>query len=135
MRRFRLYRKEDVTGVSGTGYVAEGCLFSNGKVAVTWRGKYPTVTAHDSLESVEAIHLHAGLTVLEWLDEPAEAQQDLGHVEILAREVVTDGGDKRTGMSYLVHLSDQSSEVKAEAWLMLMDDGRAEAMEAEPEGV
>ena len=59
------------------------------------------------------------------------AGEDLGHVEILAREVVTDGGDKRVGMSYLVYLSDQSSEVMAEAWLILGDDGTAEALSAE----
>ena len=67
-RRFILIRKVDVTGVSGTGYVAEGCEFSNGKVAVSWKGKHPTITAHDNLKSVETIHLHAGATELQWLD-------------------------------------------------------------------
>lgn len=32
MRRFELHREEDVSGVSGTGVVAEGVAFSDGRV-------------------------------------------------------------------------------------------------------
>jgi hypothetical protein len=35
-QRFYLDRIDDESGVSGTGSVAEGCLFSNGRVAVTF---------------------------------------------------------------------------------------------------
>ena len=37
MRRFLLERIEDVSGVAGTGWVAEGIQFTNGCVALTWR--------------------------------------------------------------------------------------------------
>ena len=35
-RRFELHRDDDVSGVSGTGVVAEGVLFSSGRVALEW---------------------------------------------------------------------------------------------------
>lgn len=68
MRAFRLVRSEDVTGVSGTGVVAEGVEFSNGVVALQWTSDWPTsVVFHDrGMESVEAIHGHGGRTQIEW---------------------------------------------------------------------
>src|SRR5205085_3748143 len=36
---FHLLRYEDESGVSGTGWVAEGAVFSNGWVALTWLGE------------------------------------------------------------------------------------------------
>lgn len=70
-RRFVLDRIEDVTGVSGTGVVAEGVLFSNGVIALQWTSEFPTsVVFHQrGLESVTAVHLHHGSTVLRWLDD------------------------------------------------------------------
>jgi len=64
MRAFQLVRETDVTGVSGTGIVAEGVEFTDGTVALRWVGKNPTsVVFHDNgIESVEAIHGHDGLT-------------------------------------------------------------------------
>src|SRR5579872_1239536 len=41
-RRFVLVRHEDVSGVSGTGVVAEGVAFSNGVVALQWASEFPT---------------------------------------------------------------------------------------------
>jgi hypothetical protein len=68
MRRFTLQRHEDVTGVSGTGFVAEGVQFSDGTVVVRWRGEHATTTVHASFASVEAIHLHVGKTSVDWLE-------------------------------------------------------------------
>jgi hypothetical protein len=68
MRTFRLNRKRDVAGVSGTGVVAQGVLFDNGKVALTWLTTNPSVTVHDSMANLEAVHCHGGATVVEWLD-------------------------------------------------------------------
>jgi hypothetical protein len=70
VRRFTLIRHEDVTGVSGTGFVAEGVEFSDGIVVVRWRGAHATTTVHESFASVEAIHLHGGRTSAVWLDLP-----------------------------------------------------------------
>ncbi|WP_432938192.1 hypothetical protein ACQPXM_26750 [Kribbella sp. CA-253562] len=67
-RRFRLMRYEDVSGVSGTGPVAEGVQFTDGAVALRWYGDYPTTTVWDGIDSVIAIHGHGGATEVEWLD-------------------------------------------------------------------
>ena len=67
-RRFRLIRHHDVSGVSGTGPVAEGVQFTDGAVALRWYGDYPTTTVWDAIESVIAIHGHQGATEVEWLD-------------------------------------------------------------------
>lgn len=70
MRRFRLVRNEDPTGVSGTGVVAEGLEFSSGVVVLQWTSEFPTsVVFHErGLESVYAVHGHAGKTAIEWMD-------------------------------------------------------------------
>jgi hypothetical protein len=67
-RRFRLIRHQDVSGVSGTGPVAEGVQFTDGAVALRWYGDYPTTTVWDGIESVIAIHGHGGAAEVEWLD-------------------------------------------------------------------
>lgn len=72
MRRFELHRDEDVSGVSGTGVVAEGVAFSNdGPVALRWTSNWPTsVVFHDKgIESLEAVHGHNGRTRIVWIDE------------------------------------------------------------------
>lgn len=71
IRRFELHRDEDVSGVSGTGVVAEGVAFSNdGPVALRWLSDWPTsVVFHDrGVESLEAVHGHNGRTRIFWLD-------------------------------------------------------------------
>lgn len=70
LQRFHLVRDEDVTGVSGTGVVAEGVLLSSGKVVLEWLSAWPTsVVWHDrGIESVQKIHGHDGRTRIEWID-------------------------------------------------------------------
>lgn len=72
-RRFRLVRDVDVTGVSGTGVVAEGVEFSSGRVAMEWCSQFPTsVVFHDrGVESVQHVHGHGGATRMEYLDDAA----------------------------------------------------------------
>jgi hypothetical protein len=36
MRSFEMYREEDETGISGTGKVVEGVIFSSGETVVKW---------------------------------------------------------------------------------------------------
>lgn len=70
MRTFVLVRDEDVTGISGTGRVAEGIEFSNGKVAVQWIvGDHKSTVVWDSIESVKAIHGHGGATRVVFVKE------------------------------------------------------------------
>jgi len=67
MKRFRLVRVEDVSGVSGVGVVAEGVLFATGKVAMSWLTQYTSVSVYDSIADVEAIHGHDGRTRIQWM--------------------------------------------------------------------
>lgn len=62
-RLFVLQRDTDVSGVSGTGVVAEGAIFSDGEAVVHWLGEWPTTTPYPrGIESVKAIHGHGGAT-------------------------------------------------------------------------
>jgi len=69
MRNFLLRRKEDISGVSGTGVVAEGVEFDNGKIAMCWLGTFHTVEVADNIHTIEEIHGHKGTTTVEWLSE------------------------------------------------------------------
>lgn len=81
MRMGVLHRHTDVTGVSGTGIVAEFVEFTDGVVALRWLPAgttrpdqvKPTTTIHDDIDSVEALHGHNGATVVVWLDPPGAA--------------------------------------------------------------
>lgn len=66
MRTFRLIRTEDVSGISGTGAVAEGVEWTNGKVTMCWLGTYHTIEEADSIHVIEAVHGHGGKTYVEW---------------------------------------------------------------------
>jgi len=61
-RTFVLHRDEDVSGVSGTGVVAEGAVFSDGIVVVRWLGKHASTTVWSSIDDVVAINGHDGRT-------------------------------------------------------------------------
>lgn len=68
MRRFKLNRLVDVSGTSGAGIIAEGCLFSNGKIAMSWLGEHASTVWWDNVTSMEYVNLHGGNTVIEWED-------------------------------------------------------------------
>lgn len=78
-RRFFVERTTDVTGISGTGTVAEGVAFSDGTAVLRWcelpedhpnyrRGVRATTVVHESVEAVEALHGHNGMTYVNWID-------------------------------------------------------------------
>ena len=69
MKTFHLVRREDVSGVSGTGVVAEGVLFHDGQVVMSWFGRHHTIEVAPRLEDVLEIHGHDGRTVIEWENE------------------------------------------------------------------
>lgn len=70
MRRFELHRDVDVSGVSGTGVVAEGVAFSDGTAVIHWiASEHRSTVIWPSVESVEAIHGHGGSTRIVWADE------------------------------------------------------------------
>lgn len=69
MRKFHLVRHRDVSGVSGTGLVAEGVQFENGWVALSFKGTLHAIENLENIETVIAIHGHDGATEIVWLEE------------------------------------------------------------------
>lgn len=67
MRTFVLNRLKDVSGVSGTGVIAEGAMFKNGRVVLQWNTATPSINIYDSIEDVFRIHGHEGATKIEFL--------------------------------------------------------------------
>lgn len=62
-----LVRTDDVTGLSGTGYVAWLVQFPDGKCVVRWCVSDVRQTAvFDSLADVLAVHGHDGRTKAQW---------------------------------------------------------------------
>lgn len=69
-RLFVLVRGEDVSGVSGTGVIADGVVFDDGLAILHWRGKVRSTAMYPSLETLVEIHGHDGKTVVRWSDGP-----------------------------------------------------------------
>ena len=67
--RFVLVRDEDLTGVSGTGVVAEGIVFTSGQVVINWLREPFSMGLYQSLEDVIFIHGHGGRTKLQFIDQ------------------------------------------------------------------
>lgn len=66
--RFKLMRDVDESGVSGTGHVADGVVFWNGKCVLCWRTNYNSVAVYDNLHTLRQIHEHGGKTKVVWID-------------------------------------------------------------------
>ena len=66
LRTFTLRRTEDVSGVSGTGTVAEGVEFHDGQVVLSWFGHHHTLEISPSVRDIMEIHGHGGKTIIEW---------------------------------------------------------------------
>jgi hypothetical protein len=62
LKRFHFDRLEDASGVSGTGRVAEGCLFETGEAVVHWLGCHGSINIYHSIEDVVSVHGHEGRT-------------------------------------------------------------------------
>jgi len=67
-RRFVLLRERDITGVSGTGIVADGVQWPDGRVTIMWRGDRPSEVSWQSIEHAEAVHGHDGASRIVWVD-------------------------------------------------------------------
>lgn len=68
LKRFHFDRCEDASGVSGIGRVAEGCLFSDGKVVLHWESKHSSINIYNSISDLLQIHGHEGRTKIIWDD-------------------------------------------------------------------
>ena len=78
-RLFQVVREADITGVSGTGVVADGVEFPDGTAVVRWRELEPgnpnyergvraTTVVFPNVRAVEALHGHNGATRLAFTD-------------------------------------------------------------------
>lgn len=68
VRLFKLVRDEDISGISGTGTVAEGVKFSDGTCVLRWITEHRSTAIYSSIEELDAIHGHAGRTRIVWVD-------------------------------------------------------------------
>ena len=65
---FVLERTEDVSGNSGTGVVASGCLFPSGQCVVSFISVIHSLTIYQSIADLEKIHGHDGKTKIRYLN-------------------------------------------------------------------
>lgn len=80
-KRFILYRKQDETGVSGTGVVATGVVWPDGHAALRWKADdhhaVSSTSVWTSVADMLQVHGHGGLSKIFYLDgdgaEPPEA--------------------------------------------------------------
>jgi hypothetical protein len=79
-RRWVLYRTSDVSGVSGTGVVAQGIEFPDGRVAYRWHTNKPgmngTTQFADCIEHVQQIHGHGGDSRIVFVDVMDDGDDD-----------------------------------------------------------
>ena len=73
MKRFLLYRDSDDTGISGTGVVAEGVVFTDGTAVMRWVSEHTSTAVYRTVKDIETIHGHNGATKLVWIDEKEHA--------------------------------------------------------------
>lgn len=67
VKLFELHRIEDESGVSGTGIVAQGVEFDDGRVSFRWLTPKRSTVIFDSMEELEFIHGHQGKTKVVYL--------------------------------------------------------------------
>lgn len=69
MRTFKTVRTRDISGVSGTGVVAEGVQFTDGTCVLRWLTDTSSTAIYNSIDELIAIHGHEGATTVQWDDE------------------------------------------------------------------
>jgi len=69
MKLFYLVRNEDVSGVSGTGVVAEGVIYFDGQVSMKWKAEVNSLVVYKNIRELEIIHGHGGRTKIVYLGE------------------------------------------------------------------
>lgn len=117
-RRFALVRDRDVTGVSGTGHVADGIAWRDGTVTVRWLGEHPSTVVWPSMASVRHVHGHGGATRVDWLDSDAWVDgldEDLCGVRRRAGNVTQHYAEGVRGGQYLRDLEESQVDV---GWLL-----------------
>jgi len=72
MRLFYLDRVKDVSGVSGTGRVAEGVVFDDNSAVLRWLTKLASTAVYSNMEHLIQIHSHGGDTKITYADDPID---------------------------------------------------------------
>ncbi len=75
VRPFYLFRHSDVNGMSGTGVVAVGVVWPNGKAHMQWVSFKSSFEIHENVENLIEIHGHNGATELIYGDPPCEDKE------------------------------------------------------------
>lgn len=71
MKTFYVEREEDVSGVSGTGRVAEGIEWSDGTVVLHWISDMSSTNIYGNMKQMLKVHGHGGkLKVVVVYEEP-----------------------------------------------------------------
>lgn len=68
IKKFYLWREQDESGVSGTGRVAEGVIFSNGWVGMNWLTRWGSLAFYPSISDCLTVHGHQGKTKVVYED-------------------------------------------------------------------
>lgn len=76
MRIFDLVRNEDESGISGTGYIAEGVEFSDGTCVMRWLTNTASTALYANVNELVKIHGHQGKTIVVFAD--GERVLDIG---------------------------------------------------------
>lgn len=109
---FSLVRLDDETGISGTGEIAEGCVFSDGTAVLRWTTKTRSTAIYASMRELIDIHGHGGKTEVRY------------H---LADEHCDDRACARCGHPYGLHIHDGCgwcSTGKCKCTTLQYDDAR-----------
>lgn len=69
IRRFIMIRSKDLTGISGTGVVAEGAVFSDGLSILRWLRSPFALGVYPSLDDLITVHGHGGASQVVFMDE------------------------------------------------------------------
>lgn len=64
IKRFHLRRNEDESGVSGTGRIAEGVMFTDGTCALRWLTEHRSTALYENIQTLIKIHGHGGKTAV-----------------------------------------------------------------------
>ncbi len=81
MKQFYLKRNIDESGISGTGIVAQGVIFPNGKCCMSWNTQTSSIAIYDSINDIKTIHGHEGKTKV-LVQLPGYGDQDLEFEEL-----------------------------------------------------
>jgi hypothetical protein len=64
MKMFILNRLIDDSGVSGTGIIAEGVQFDDGRCVLRWKTSKSSIAIYNNIQDLKDIHGHGNHTII-----------------------------------------------------------------------